>query len=252
MSTFKPIQSIESPQELIAREPNFWVEKYKDVFTEHPHDTSQLTLVHPDDCLLVAGPTRLRHSEGNPDQFHVVGFANTLSYTETSNVQPLKALGSRRHIFAKTNMPVQIQIARMMILGLNTLKSIYRNVEVGADIYDRNSHYSHLDHASNSKSSWYSNVEEDIFRIPIGLGVLYNAPATLAGHMEYAAGAEYFEVCTVVSKSITLQSGQAMIMEQVTLMADRCIPWQGFAPNIQIEDEDGQQSRQVTTVAANI
>lgn len=36
-----------------------WVSAYKEAFVEHQHDLSQLTLVLPDDCLIVVGPPRL-------------------------------------------------------------------------------------------------------------------------------------------------------------------------------------------------
>ena len=90
-----------------------WVSAYKEAFVEHQHDLSQLTLVLPDDCLIVVGPPRLAHASGD-SAFHPVGFINNLQYTETRQVQPLKALGSRRHIFSATNAPVQGSIARML------------------------------------------------------------------------------------------------------------------------------------------
>lgn len=236
---FSPIAHIEKKGEPVAYKKDTWVADYKEVFTEHPHDTSQLTLVLPDDCLVVSGPTRLRHATGGKvgdssednvaaskdidDNFHVIGFANDISYTESRNVQPIKAIGSRRHIFAATNQPIQIQIQRLMILGLNTLRSLYADAVFGPHIYDRHSKYANV--SKSDKSSWFNNVEEDIFRVPIGLGIVYNSPATLAGEMKKCAGAVYFEVCTLLNQSIDLRAGEASVMESVTLYADRCIPW---------------------------
>ena len=221
---FRPIQKIEN-ENTAYRDISNWVDAYKEAFVQHPHDTSQLTLVLPDDCLLVAGPTRLRHAASGADpDFFPIGFANSVNHSESRQVQPLKAIGSRRHIFAATNAPVQISIGRMLVLGMNTLRTLYANANFGADM-DTNAKYSHK--KSDNSAAWYSNMEEDIFRVPIGLGIIYNSPATLSNQQAMVAGAEYFEVCTLVNKNVTIQSGQAMVMEQVTLMADRCIPWLG-------------------------
>ncbi len=245
---FRPIKKIEGSSEPISMNIEDWINTYKETFVQHPHDQSQLTLILPDDCLLVAGPTRLRQAaSADSVEFFPIGFANTVNYSETRQVQPLKAIGSRRHIFAATNQPVQISIARMLILGMNTLRTMYARADFGSDISDRNSSFSH--NSGTLEASWFSNMEEDIFRVPIGLGIIYNAPASLGGGMAQCAGAEYFEVCTLVNKNITLQSGQAMVMEQVTMMADRVIPWCDVSPEGSISNDYYAQRAQVHEVS---
>lgn len=265
--SFNPITNIEVSSGA-DRDIASWVKNYKESFVQHPHDTSQLTLVLPDDCLVVAGPTRLSHAGENVDgfggggnkdnQFYTIGFASAVSYSETSDVQPLKAIGSRRHIFAKTNSPVQIQIQRLMFLGMNLLRAIYAQVAVGSDTYARNSKYAQIPNdgfaggdSGNqndvSKAAWYSNIEEDIFRIPIGLGVIYNAPASLAGQKKYA-GAEYFETCVFASRQVAMQAGQAYIMEDVSLYADRVVPWMGTS-GTRLTLSDSDQTKQVQAVS---
>ena len=245
---FRPIQKIEGRSEPVSMNIEDWVNTYKETFVQHPHDNSQLTLILPDDCLLVAGPTRLRQAaSADSVEFYPIGFANTVNYSETRQVQPLKAIGSRRHIFAATNQPVQISIGRMLILGMNTLRSMYARADFGNDIADKNSNFSH--EPGGLGSAWYSNAEEDIFRVPIGLGIIYNAPASLGGGLDTCAGAEYFEVCTLVNKNVTLQSGQAMVMEQVTLMADRVIPWCDVSPSGSLKAEYNVQRAPVSAVS---
>ena len=224
--SFSPIRLIE--KQAIASNPTSWIKNYKEQFVEHYHDTSQLTFIHPDDCLIVAGPPRLSMATGS-DSFNTIGFINTLQYTETRNVQPLKTIGSRRHVFSSTNSPVQIAISRMMIVGNNLLKSLYANATFGAGITSTNSKY---DIKAGSKAgTWWTNVEEDVFRVPFGLGVIWEAPATLAhannGGTSHAA-AEYFEVCTIMNRSQAIQSGQSVLMENVNLMADRVVPWTDY------------------------
>lgn len=249
--SFYPIKKIEDSQEPVNHDIDSWIQNYKETFLEHPHDTSQLTLILPDDCLVVSGPTRLRHARGGrSDDFWIMGFANQVNYSETRNVQPLKALGSRRHIFAATNTPVQIQLGRLMILGLNTLRSLYANAQFGTDISIRNTKVSNIDGDRELDGGWLNNVEEDLFRVPIGLGIIFNAPATLAGSMRKMAGAVYFEATTLISHQVALQSGQAFIMEQVTLMADRALPWTSVGTSNGITKWDPDPHAQVSSVSA--
>ena len=224
---FSPITLIE--KQSVATDPTSWIKQYKEQFVEHYHDSSQLTFIQPDDCLIVAGPPRLSMATGT-DVFHTIGFINSFQYTETRSVQPLKAIGSRRHVFSSTNAPVQISISRMMLIGNNLLKSLYANATFGEGITNTNSKYD-IKNSSN-EGTWWTNIEEDVYRVPFGLGVIWDAPASLANACNSGstmhAGAEYFEVCTLVNRSTAIQSGQAVMMENVTMMADRIIPWSSY------------------------
>lgn len=225
---FSPVYLIEK-QQTVSTDPTSWIKQYKEQFVEHYHDTSQLTFIQPDDCLIVAGPPRLSLASGT-DVFHTIGFINSFQYTETRSVQPLKAIGSRRHVFSSTNAPVQLSISRMMLIGNNLLKSLYANADFGQGITNTNSKYDIK--TGNQEGTWWTNVEEDVFRVPFGLGVIWDAPASLAHAANSGttvhAGAEYFEVCTLVNRSTAIQSGQAVMMENVTLMADRVVPWSSY------------------------
>jgi hypothetical protein len=202
-----------------------WIENYKQQFIEHSHDHSMFSLVSPDDSLIVVGPPRL--SKASDGDFYIVGLLNSVQYSESANVQPMKAIGSRRHIFARTNAPVQGNISRLMVLGSNLYRALYAMTEVPANIENRNSQFADKD--SSASSSWFTNLEEDLFRIPFGMGIIYNSPSSIAENKASAAGAEYIEVCSLVNRSVSKQSGQAIIMEQVTFMADRIVPWKDYA-----------------------
>ncbi len=118
--SFSPIDKIEDTAPV--RDESAWVDKYKKAFVEHQHDISQLTLVLPDDCLVVVGPPRLSHASSD-SSFYPVGFPNSINISETRTVQPLKAVGSRRHIFAATNAPVQGSIGLLLFPGRNLLNA---------------------------------------------------------------------------------------------------------------------------------
>lgn len=196
-----------------------WVTKYKEQQLQHSHDQSMMTLMTPDESLLVIGPPRLIAGEDPVDaDFTVVGLVNTIQYTETAQITPMKAIGSRRHIFAKTNAPVTGSIGRLMVLGSNLYRALY-SLTSAEDYLSLSTTMVNKDEGD---TAWYTNIEEDLFRIPFGMGIVYASPATMDEGLIYAA--EYFEVCVLQSRQASLQTGQAMIMENVSFMADRIVP----------------------------
>lgn len=212
---------------------NDWFSKYKDNHLEFSHDQSMMTLATPDESVLVVGPPRLS-TKGDTD-FHIVGLVNSLQYSETSQVQPMKAIGSRRHIMSKTNGPVQGSIGRLMALGPNLLRALYSVTDVAQLGQTVNARFS----AQNKESdAWFANLEEDIFRIPFGLGIIYTAPVTQAAEGKQVVGADYLEVCTLQNKSSALQSGQTFIMEQVTFLADRVVPFNAYRSGVAFDSQN--------------
>lgn len=203
-----------------------WIEQYKESFIEHHHDQSPHTLVVPDECLLVVGPPRLS-MEG--DDFYIVGLVNGFSYNETSQVQPFKALGSRRHIFSRTNQPVQGNIQRMMVLGNNLIRALYSVTDPASNVAEHpNTKFSKNQDSSPMDNQWFTNLEEDLYRYPFGLGIIYNSPGSRSNEGKESAGAEFLEICHIVSRQVQLQSGQTMVMENVQFMADRVVPWPAY------------------------
>ena len=201
-----------------------WVDNYKEAFLEKIHDSTQMDLVLPDDCLIVAGPPRMTMFAST--SFNPIGFVTSFSVQEQRQIQPLKAIGSRRHVFSATNAPVNLTIERMLIDGRNLMRALYQD-------NDRNNAQATL--TQNSKfmegTDWYVNLEEDIYRIPFGLGICFYTPRKLANKFpsllntdSNPAGFDYFEGCVVQSMNMSLQQGGTVIMEQVSILSDRRIP----------------------------
>ncbi len=213
---------------------NDWVDNYKESLIEHHHDHSMLSLLTPDDSLIVVGPPRL--SMGS-DDYYVVGLINGFQFSETAQVQPFKSVGSRRHIFSKTNSPVQGSIQRMMVLGANLARALYAVTDAPDNILDHDNNELGSNDSNTEDSMWYSNLEEDLYRIPFGLGIIYGAPATRAGGDDRQAGAEFIEMCVLQNRQVSMQSGQTMIMENVTFMADRVIPWPSYSSDENFDSE---------------
>lgn len=219
--TFNPINELENQTVVSAFDS--WGANYKEAFVETQHDTSLLHLLLPDDCLIFAGPPRATMLSSGDSRLYPLGFVNQFSYSETRQVQPLKGIGSRRHIFASTNSPVQGSIGRMLFHGRNLLNALYACANLSDAFASKQSKVNQRFAINESNPHW-TNLEDDIFRIPFGLGVVYGSPASMAGQ-GHSVAAEYFEVCTIVSKQVSMSSGQAVLMEQVSFMADRVVSW---------------------------
>lgn len=206
-----------------------WMKGYKEANIESMHIESMATLGTPDECLIVAGPPRL--SSATDGDFPIVGMINGLQYTESSQVQPLKAIGSRRHIFSKTNLPVQGSIQRLVIVGRNLFRALYGQIELQTPLgLEAVNAKTAGDKSHGLNVAWLHNLEEDIFRVPFGLGLIYSCPGALAKQATTRTlGGEYLECCVLQSRTTSIQSGQTMIMEQVQFMADRVVPWEAYA-----------------------
>lgn len=197
-----------------------WMSTYGDQHLEYSHDQSMMTLANPDDAIMVVGPPRL--SLAKDADFAVIGFMSNLQYVESAQIQPMKAIGSRRHVFSKTNAPVNGSIARMMILGKNILSTLMSKTDVSM----LDSSIGKWATAGYDNAAWFANLEEDVFRIPFGLGVIYSSPANrIDSGGGTAIGADYIECCVLQSKQNSVMAGQTMIMEQVTFIADRVMVW---------------------------
>lgn len=220
---FSPISKVESINPVTTI--NNWVDRYKEAYVESQHDLAQLSLILPDDSLIVAGPPRLSMADSD-SSFHIIGFVQDFQHTEGRNNQYIKALGSRRHIPAATNAPVQGSCNRMLFLGRNFINAVYATAEFGDNITDRNTKYDA--NGVNGTGAWWMNFDEDVFRVPFGLGIIYNSPASLAGSgtSVQQAAAEYIECCTFTTRSVALQAGQAWILESVQFIGDRVVPWE--------------------------
>lgn len=215
-----PVMSIDS-----------WTAAYKDRHLEMSHDQSQLALVNPDDSLVVVGPARLASQHV---KFYVVGFLNSLNFSESRMVQPMKAIGSKRHVFSSTNAPVQGNISRLMFHGPNLARALYGIMDdTGLGNLSRYAQFA-VGGTSSSPfdATFFTNLEDDLYRFPVGLGIIYRAPAHDTNHSDASVGAEYIESFVLANRSVSIQAGQSMVMENVSFMADRVVPWSTYSSGV--------------------
>jgi hypothetical protein len=216
-----------------------WEGQYKEQSIEMLHDASMFDLVSADDSILIAGPARLadsyRGAEANGTALYVIGVCQNFSFNETSQIQPFKGIGSRRHLFTKTNSPVSAQMSRMLFNGKNLALALYSSTATQENLFSDGSGTN--DKAvqggdSISDAKMLTNIEEDLYRTPFGLGIIYHSPRSAHDANSgtgTAVGAEYIECCYLQSRSASVQSGQTVVMEQVSIIADRVVPWDAYA-----------------------
>jgi hypothetical protein len=223
-----------------------WETQYKNQNIGMMHDESMFELVSPDDSIIVAGPSRLYNAANTNTQnanspFYVIGVCQSFNFTESSQIQPMKAIGSRRHIFTRTNQPVQASIARLMFYGPNLVRALYKALADGEPYSDTDTTNNQYIQGNASyetltdEVTFLTNLEEDLYRTAFGIGIIYHTPKTAhfaasdSGAPTGAAmGAEYLEYATIQSRNVSFQSGQTIVMEQVQLMADRVVPWNAY------------------------
>lgn len=225
------VTNITSHNTAVTDDLTAWAQQYKEQSIEMHHSNSMFDLVSPDDSILVAGPARLSEAGALSvvagGSFYIIGVCQSVQIQESSQIQPLKAIGSRRHLFTKTNVPASASIGRMMFFGKNLARALYTHVREPRVKTNSKFYQGPL----YETSKFLANLEEDLFRIPFGLGIIYHTARTASQAKtsgSLAAGAEYLECCYLQSRAVSLQTGQTMVMEQVQLLADRLVPWDSY------------------------
>jgi len=187
-------------------------------------DNSAFEAAHPDDTLVLAGPARrdtasttgsAAQDTYNGGTLLAIGMLQTMSITQTKPTQPMMAIGSGRVFFVSGKSQVQWSIGRLFINGRNLLRVLYHNAVVAgvdASAFDDIA-------ASSVNSTFFTNLDSELFYIPFGLGVLFrNKVHALLGSM-------YLELAMINSHAIGITAGQNAVLENVTGVCDRALPW---------------------------
>ena len=223
MSNYTIYNSAKSAQ-YVANTQKEWSDHYKDAFLEQSHDFSQLSLLLPDDCLIMVGPPR--HPDWASFNNRTIGFLRNITIGQQANLQPVKALGSRRHIWAKTNQPVTLQIQRMVFTKGTLLGTLYSIIASDKGNINKNLTYNagkigDIPDVYQSQGMMYTNIEDDLFRIPFGLKIFLGSPSIIAN--EKSVPAVLAESCVIQTHQMSITAGEALVLEDVTIYADRLV-----------------------------
>jgi hypothetical protein len=193
--------------------------QFQQSYVERVMDNASYTAAHPDDTLVLAGPARKPTAAPGaaPGQnaLLAIGMLQSIQFSQSKPTQPLMAIGSGRSFFVSGKATTQFSIGRLFVNGRNLLRVMHNNAVAGgidAKLLD--------DPAALEKKSYYfTNLDSELYYVPFGLGCLFRSKA------HDSIGGFYAELCLLNSYGVSVNAGQNMIMESVSGMADRVLPY---------------------------
>jgi hypothetical protein len=205
----------------ITKGLNSW--QFQSTYVERAMDNAAYQAAHPDDTLVLAGPARRGSALGGNgtgiQTLLAIGMLQSLSFTQTKPTQPLLAIGSGRSFFVSGKSQTQWSIARLFVNGRNLLRVLYHNfVAAGGDPTAFDDQV-----ALKQKGIFFTNLDSELYYVPFGLGTIFRNKA------HDLLGAIYAELSMISSYAIGINAGQNMVLENVTGLSDRLLPWGNIA-----------------------
>lgn len=217
----------------ITKGVNSWT--FQEAHVERHMDNAAYEAAHPDDTLVLAGPPRRDSLNGGSGttplgggagvgSLLAIGMLQSVQFTQSKPTQPMMAIGSGRSFFVSGKAQTQWNIARLFVNGRNLLRVLYHNaISAGVDVskFDDQA-------ALKTDSQYFINLDSELYYVPFGLAAFFRNKA------HSIVGAFYCELSMINSYAIGMTAGQNMILENVSGMADRLLPFQlsSVAPGI--------------------
>lgn len=219
----------------ITKGINTW--SFQDHYVERVMDNAAYTSAHPDDSLLLAGPARkssLKNvaSTTGVGSLLAIGMLQAVQFSQSKPSQPMMAIGSGRSFFVSGKAQCQWTIGRLFVNGRNLLRALYHNAKAaGVNVEDFDDAP-----ARSVDAKYFINLDSELFLIPFGLAAMFR------DKQHNAVGGFYAELCMINSYAVGFNAGQNLILENVTGMADRLIPFNDadelYAPGVSKETLD--------------
>ena len=193
--------------------------RFQENYVERLMDNSAFTAAHPNNTLLMAGPARFTNTASAKDSpgetLLPIGMVQNMSVQQQRPVQPMQAVGSSRSFFVAGKSSISFNMSRLMVNGRNLLRALYTQaVQSKIDV----SKFDEPPVRSDGNEKFFLNLDSELFYIPIGLAVLFRSVS------HDTVGAFYIELAMLNSWSVQFSAGQAMVMENVSGLADRIKP----------------------------
>lgn len=194
--------------------------KFQDNYVERLLDNAAYTSAHPDDTLILAGPSRFNASTAaNPTNFMsnllAIGMMQGFQVSQTKPTQPVMAIGSGRQFFVSGKAQTSWNMQRLFVNGRNLLRALYTNAKqagIHVEAFDDPAAW------EDKNEQFWANLDSELFLIPFGLAVFFR------DKIHQNVGAFYMELCMLQSWQISFNAGGNLIAEAVTGMADRLVP----------------------------
>jgi hypothetical protein len=187
----------------------------QDNYVERLMDNAAYSAAHPDDTLVVVGPPRLGDPTDNSfDNLQAIGMMQNFSINQARPFQPMMAIGSSRQFFLGGKAQGSAQIGRLFVNAQSLLKKLYSNY---SNLGINSGNFKEKPAATDA-SSYFVNLDSELFLIPFGLGCV------IADKSKNIIGSFYLELCVIPTYTIGVAAGQSMILESVSLLFDRVVP----------------------------
>jgi len=199
--------------------------KVQDNNVERHMDNAAYTAANPEDTLVLAGPPRfLDVKQEDNEGIHSllsIGMLQTFQFTSQVPLQPMQAIGSSRLFFTRGKSQTSWRLGRLLTNGRNLLRVLYHNA-VAAGLPVQYLDESPVPSSGSNNTTFYANLDSELFYVPFGIAVLFRDRA------KDLLGAFYFELSMVNMYTLGFTIGQNMVMEDVSGLCDRVLP---FAPS---------------------
>lgn len=192
--------------------------KFQESYVERVMDNAAYTAAHPDDTLVLAGPAR-KHGikDGGATSLLAIGMLQAVNFTQTKPTQPMMAIGSGRSFYVSGKAQTQWTMGRLFVNGRNLLRVLYHNAIVGGVNPSKFDDAAVSSDASGQK--YFINLDSELFLIPFGLGAVFRDKT------HGFCGGFYAELSMITSYAIGWNAGQNLVLENVSGMSDRLLPY---------------------------
>jgi hypothetical protein len=188
---------------------------FQQSYVERVMDNAAYTAAHPDDTLVLAGPAR-RQNVGSQNLL-AIGMLQAVNFTQTKPTQPMMAIGSGRSFYVSGKAQTQWTMGRLFVNGRNLLRVLSHNAVAGGinpSLFDDQA----SDADPNSKK-YFINLDSELFLIPFGMGAVFRDKT------HGFCGGFYAELSMITSYAIGWNAGQNLVLENVSGMSDRLLPF---------------------------
>lgn len=203
---------------------------FQQSYVERVMDNAAYTAAHPDDTLVLAGPARRQNLSQGSANLLPIGMLQAVNFTQTKPTQPMMAIGSGRSFYVSGKAQTQWTMGRLFVNGRNLLRVLYHNAISGG--IDPAQFDDQATDADPGSKKYFINLDSELFLIPFGMGAVFRDKT------HGFCGGFYAELSMITSYAIGWNAGQNLVLENVSGMSDRLLPFgsltkPGLRPNAQ-------------------
>lgn len=197
-------------------------------------DDDPNTVASGEATILFSGPPVLNPATPYPgngiaDLLVPVGSVQGFQDSEQPNVTPFREMGSRLKRFAVGAAEYQVSISKVQTYHSNLRNALYAWLTKMTNAPDQFIMAPSVNNAPGN--AHLITMESDLFRLPFGMFL-----ATITAGGNYVVG-EYFERCLLLNAGKSVQAGQALIQEQVSIAVTRKVPAAGITLNLDLAQQ---------------